>query len=153
MNVKEMKAKARSFRPDEYWGKLIYVEYTEHDVFYYYEDHDGNYWFQTEGTIKFEAEIKQRVRERKGMVKKKNSKALSEGMCVVERLMREDLEEDLDEKTLDRNYGEAYTKLREMFIKGRLTQEEVGAAMVALDSRYENIRSRVLRKNMVEKFT
>lgn len=144
-DLKEIKEKAWSLRPDEYTGKLIHAEMTPHDVIYYYEDKEGNYWYQTEGTIKFEAEMRQRRKERRGMLGNRKKSALSIGMSVVDRLMRD----DLDSRTLDHNYGRAYAELREMYIKGTITENELGAALVTLDNQHQKIRSKaLLRESM-----
>lgn len=142
-DLKEIKENARSLRPEESKGKLVHAEVTPNEVFYYFADTEGNYWYQTEGTMKFEAEMKMRRKERKGMLRKRNG--LSEGMSVVERLMRE----DLDSRTLDHNYGQAYAELREMFIRGRITENELGASLVTLDNQHQKIRSKaLLRESM-----
>lgn len=142
-DLKEIKENARSHRPEESKGKLIHVEVTKKEVFYYFVDTEGNYWYQTEGTMKFEAEMEMRRKERKGMLRKQNG--LSAGMSVVERFMKN----DLDSRTLDHNYGQAYAELREMFIKGRITENELGAALVTLDNQHQKIRSKaLLRESM-----
>lgn len=61
-----IKANAWSLRPGETRGKLVYVEKTKYGTFkYYYDESDGSYWYESEGTERFHKEIKESEKERK----------------------------------------------------------------------------------------
>lgn len=65
-DFKTVKENAWSLRPGETRGKLLYVEQTKYGTFrYYYDESDGTYWYQSEGTEKFHNDMKNKEKERK----------------------------------------------------------------------------------------
>ena len=65
-DFKTVKANAWSLPPGETRGELIFVEHTKFGTFkYYHNKTDGTYWYQSEGTEKFQNEMKNKEKERK----------------------------------------------------------------------------------------
>lgn len=65
-DFKTIKEQAWSLPPGEIRGALIHVEETKYGKFFYYFDKtDGTYWYQSEGTEKFDKEMKRKGKERR----------------------------------------------------------------------------------------
>ena len=86
--------------------------------------------------------IEERIRENQRV------KGLSRAMSIVDEFMVP----GYSTKALDYGYGQAYAVIRQGYIDGEFCENEMKAALVALDNQHDKLRRRALLDEMLGNF-
>lgn len=80
------------------------------------------------------------------IARNKRVSGLSKAMSIVD----EHIHPGLTIRALDRGYGQAYAEIRQIFLDGEINENEMKAAMSALENHYDKLRRQSLLEQLFQ---